>query len=203
MPAAIDPALFPRLADYLRSLPLGLDSYPECRAKSGVLRGALVDRALPDAGTLPEPLARLVESPPLPSSWVPEVHRNAIFLAYRDRLFASDDAYLEWIGALNRRMFESPLYKILAHVASPQRLLRGAQKRFEQFRIGTTLELEQTGDKRGMIRTAFPARLHTPLTLREWSRAFEVVAEAAGGKNARTVAFRATDTRAEFEIVWD
>ena len=87
---------FPNVARYLTSLPNGLDSYPQCEVKGSVLRQLADSTPVPfPSQGLPPQLEALVETPPLPSDWIPEVHFNALMLAHEDLI--DPTTFREWV----------------------------------------------------------------------------------------------------------
>lgn len=199
----VDPARFPRVARYLAQLPDGLASYPACTAKTSIYLAALEDHPVkPRPGTLPAALESLLVDRTAPGLRVSEVVNNALHLAIADAHFASsDDDFVAYAYAANKRLFESRLYRVLMWVASPRMVLKGAHSRWYSFHKGTDISLKHTAHSANITLT-YPPRLHDGLMLRCFAVAFKAAAEAGNGKDVRFDLSRDHDTRAEYEGTW-
>src|SRR5687768_8632262 len=127
----MDARRYPRLTRYLRRLPSGLLSYPECEIKASVYLGAI--DALPrklDTSDLDPLVASYVGERPPVTSWVPEVVNTAIYLSIADQMFDDDARFLAWVYDIGAATFRSPLYRFLMAVASPARLASGGERRW-------------------------------------------------------------------------
>lgn len=129
----------PSVDRYLERLPRGLSSHPECQVKASVYRDALASHGLESViSELPRELRELVLEPPPVSSWVPEVYANSIMMAIRDVHFEPGTvgvtAYSEWTRQRNLLLLTRPLYRALFLLLSPERLLKGLQRRWGAFR---------------------------------------------------------------------
>ncbi|HVY47175.1 MAG TPA: DUF2378 family protein [Minicystis sp.] len=191
----------PTVDAYLRSLPGGIDAYPECCTKASVLREALL-RPIPPDVDLPAELRALVARPPPVTAWIPEVHHNALMLALYDVHFGGLDAFLAWVLEGNRRLFARPLYRALFFVLSPERLFVGAELRWGTFRKGSTLRVEERGDKRAVLRVVAPARLHMAQSIRGLGMAFQAAAERAGAEDVHVDVPFSSETDATYRIDW-
>ena len=138
----MDAKAYPRTANYLRRLPAGLLSHPQCESKASLYREAL--RNLPRPLVLEglDPLLAEYVKDPLPmSAWVPEVVNTALYLAMADQVFGDDDSFLTWVSQFSQRVFEAPMYRLLMAVASPQRLASGGERRWANFHTGVDYEI--------------------------------------------------------------
>ena len=102
----LDSHRFPRVAKYLEALSDGIVSHPSALTKGSFVRAASEDRriARPREG-LPEPIAELIERPPLVSTWIPSVHAQAFFLAAADEHAMTDEQFGDWTYRLQKRLF--------------------------------------------------------------------------------------------------
>lgn len=199
----MDPLAYPRLSKYVKGLPQGLLSYPECESKASLYREALsnLPRKLDTAGLDPL-LASYVDDPVPVSSWVPEVVTNGIYLAIADQVFKDDERFLEWVGEFSRKVFESPLYRVLMSLASPQRLAQGATRRWQNFHTGVDYQvaLHENGTLGHLIT---PPSLYDRLVLRAHLRAIQAAYRASGAPDATIEILSMNATDARFRIVWD
>jgi hypothetical protein len=177
---------FPSMTRYLESLPGGIDAYPEAQAKGAILRMLLEDDGfkLP-ADALPAALAAHTAAPPAVNAWVPEVHFNAYMLAVFDEYYAKAGgtvAYEKWIHTRNRRLFRSPLFRILFAVVSPERLLVGIEKRWAAFRRGSEMRVLEHTPGAARLAWRHPRNLVTDLSARGLATAFRAGLELAGAR---------------------
>jgi hypothetical protein len=195
---------FPQLDAWIDGLPRGLLSYPECEVKGSILRtmvGEPFFRAM--APRLPDALRFAIESPPLASQWVPEVHQLGLMLAVADAHFASaggEAAFLGWGDRASLAMLRSPLYRVVFAVGGPKLLLHGLSRRAQTLRRGTTFDLRDQGEGWAIVDFGFPRGLYTTLLLKARARSMRGALEAAGG---RQVAVHMTDvgsTRVTFRV---
>ncbi|MCA9657085.1 MAG: hypothetical protein KC486_01965 [Myxococcales bacterium] len=190
-----------RLEEYVGALPRGLDSFPECQIKAGFCRELLA--ALPRAPAgLPAPLADLVAAPPPISSWIPEVHHQALVEAIVDEFYDSRDAYLEVAYACQRRLFSTRIYAPLLQLVSPERLLRQAAKRWGNFHRGTSLEVLEEGDHVAQLRVLHPPRLFTRTGLRSLGSGFRAAVDASRAQTCAVEICARHLGSTTFEIRW-
>ena len=120
-------------------LPDGEASHPGCRVKAAVWRE--LARGLPRPETLLEELPpatrALVEAPPPPSAWVPEVHVNLAACLAADRLFDDWESFYDYTYAMNRRLLSGPMYRILLKLLSPERVVKGSSLAYGQMHRGS------------------------------------------------------------------
>ncbi len=155
------PDPLPNLTRYLARLPAGLDSYPEARGKASLYRSMLDERLLEKARScpLPSPLDQMVAAPHPVSSWIPEVHSNAMLLAIRDLADTDEQSFDAYSYARLRDLFAGPLYRVLLQLASPSLLIRAAAYRWDSFHRGSAFTLEDWSAHGAQIRIDYPRHL--------------------------------------------
>ncbi len=129
-----------RVEVYLRSLPQGLESFPDCRAKASMLHAGLAVRPIPGErrAQVPASLRPLVDTPPPVSSWVSEVEYCALSLAMADLHGWTDEDFGQYWYDLTRKLVESKLYRGLIGMLTPQVALRSAAWRWSAFHRGSS-----------------------------------------------------------------
>jgi hypothetical protein len=138
----------PRLNAYLASLPDGLGSWPEIRAKASMVRAALRVRPIelePDA-EVPPRLRELVERPLLDSMWISEVQYCALSLLIADRHDLDDAGFGRFWYDLMSSLVRSRLYSAMLRWVSAPTLLRSTAARWNTFHRGTDLRSAATDD---------------------------------------------------------
>lgn len=195
------PAL-PQLDAYLESLPGGLEAFPSCVVKGSILRSMLGDGFFrPFARDLPPTLRALVETPPLATQWVPEVHQLALLLAALDGHFANaggEAAFLSWGDRASAAMLKSPLYRVMFALAGPALLLDNMPGRMQALRRGTQFELVERSEGLARVHFRFPRGLYLPILLQARARSIRGALEMAGGKRATVRVVDTTPTSADF-----
>ena len=182
----LDAATYPLLAAYIRQLPDGLDSYPDCKSKAVLVRTAVesVDtRGLPPG--LPDPVRTLVEQPPAQGLWLPAVHSDAVFYAIADRFYPTAEAVHVWSRERTMSGVRSPIYRALTRVAGPWALLKMASKTHGLFQKGTDLRAESSGTKALRLTLTHPPYLHGGLNHLANVEMFSVLIEVAGGQDVQ------------------
>lgn len=193
-----------RLEAYLSSLPGGLASHPECQAKGILVRMLASEEAYAGAGPrLPEPFRRLVEEQPIGSEWIPEVHYEGLVYALADVCGQDDDAILAGVRARNRRMFDSPTYRILMVGSSPAALLRGAALRWANWHRGSTLEVEGIADDGVRVALRFPRGLFDGLHLRVFAESFLAALDLSKARSPRAEIIEAGAGFARYRLAWE
>jgi hypothetical protein len=189
------------LARYVETLPIGLESYPECQVKGSVLRGLSASSPVPfPRAILPPPLLALLDDPPLPSDWIPEVPFLALMVAHESQ--PSPSAHTQWAYERNRRLLRSPLYSVLFRVAGPARVFTGMTTRWQAFRRGTEVVMHEQTAGRAVVELRYPGNLYPAGALVNVCCAVRAVLDAAGAASstARVLSFEAT--RATLEASW-
>lgn len=194
---------YPILAGYLQRLPSGIDSYPRCQAKCSLLKAVLAECSSGgDTDGLHEELRVLLEDPPPPSTWIPEVHSVAAHFALMDIYGIDDDAMLRITYTSNRKLAESRMYRALAKVSSPGMLVKGASMSWGFIHKGSTLRTE-TLPEGVMMTLRHPAHVYTNLGHRSVARGFTAALEASNAENPKVDLLLSTHEEAKLRVSWD
>ncbi|MFK7990756.1 MAG: hypothetical protein AB8I08_32345 [Sandaracinaceae bacterium] len=186
------------LQAYIDRLPGGLDAYPDHRSKASVLR-AFLDGHDMDAlrAALPAELAALADPKTAVTTWLPEVHLNAVMLARRAVFFDSDEAFVEDAAKRNRQLIESPLYRMLIKFFSTERVGAMGRTVFHQMHDGIELEIHPGTPMRWALR--YPPHLMPELVARCYATAATVALELGGTRvTTEVVAFDEAHFMMEF-----
>ena len=191
---------FPTLDAYLRQVPDGFDSFPQCSIKASVVRDALSSKPLVDDPELPAPIRAFLQNPPPVSSLVSEVLSNAMLMVLYDVHFSAvgRQAMWDWLHASTYELLRTPLYHILFAVLSPERLLTGVTQRWSAFRRGSELTITEKKEGFARLRLQFPAMLHTDLTIFLLTAGFHAAIDCAGARAVRVE----VDARSTSEAVF-
>jgi hypothetical protein len=192
------------LAKYLDTLPNGVASYPECCVKASVLRHNIGARPLGPEVELPPLVRQLVDNPPPVTEWIPEVHFNLAMLAIRELHFNAPNfnEYRVWAYAQNRKLLGAPLYRVLFALLSPERLLRGIEKRWAAFRRGTEFHVANEAVGRAELRIHNPAFLYPELALQGMAMALQAAIDSAGARSSQVELVSQTSTECLFKARW-
>jgi len=197
---------YPVTARYIESLPNGLDSYPECQARTDARDN--IKREFPDIGSdsnLPK-IVRDFFGSRYRDNWIPEVVSCALLLLTRDVGFKSDDDFLAWCYEGHSSLYRKPHYKIIIYILSPTLLLTGATKRWSTFHRGSTLTpkpIVKEGDFfEGNASLTFPPHLFNELLLRVQRGAYKAAIDATRTKGSRIQLTEITDTSASLSFRW-
>ncbi len=199
------PAALPSVTSYLSRLPLGADSYPECMVKASLIHNAMASRPLGDDVPLPTAVRTLLAHLPPVSMWVPEVYFNILMLAILDVHFGTRDliGYRDWVYTQNRKLFQTPLYRAVFLVVSPDRLLYGMEKRWESFRKGSMLRTRQQGPREVELHLTAPPSLYASVHVIGMSEALRAGIDAAGGKRSRVLGDLLSETEVCYRLMWE
>ncbi|MEZ4222352.1 MAG: hypothetical protein R3B13_15550 [Polyangiaceae bacterium] len=196
------PAESTHLQHYIRLLPEGLNSYPDCQIKASIYRTYLADGTVPiQAAALPRELADLVNEPRAMTQWIPAVHSLAITIAYRD-LCGDDETFAAFVAQRARRMYSSKAYRVLMAAASPAQLIRLSSVRWHRFHRGFELEVFGVSARSAQIQIEFPEHLYLPDHLVGMAAAMSSAVELSGGRDVRSAIGATTPTRAVIELFW-
>ena len=196
-----DAQAYPRAAEYVGSLPEGLDSYPNFRSKASIYLTLLVELGVPlKTSTLPPILATLIESPPTANTWVPTSQVNALELVIADVL-KSSEGFLGLAYSMNRKLLGSTMYRPMVFVSSPAFLLKVSTMVWGRFHTGTVLRPRVEASSARLDLT-FPERLLPRLIVEEKATAYRAAAEAAGGRDVSAVVEECSAERARFTLTW-
>jgi hypothetical protein len=170
---------FPRLAAYVDSLPDGIDSFPECRAKASLVHFGTkrLPVNFPTKG-LPERIERHLRDPRLVTDWISEVDYNAATLALWDGHGIDDDAACEAWYDVTHALRTSRVYRLLLEFVSPGRVVRGAPVIWQQFHRGTTLNVTDETAESTIFELVTPARLFPSIILRAYASVFQGAMES-------------------------
>ncbi len=197
----LDAGRYPSVAGYLGRIPGGLAANPECVAKASLFRSIVDDKPLKDVRGLPGAIVELIEHPPPPTDWVPEVHFRALMRAVYDTHFASRPDFYRWAYDAQRRLFEGPLYRILFAMVSPERVAATAQARWGKFHRGFTLDARI---ERGMLHVVLghPSFLADAFDHHATLEGVRAALELAGASKVQTTVDDVTSTYGVFTIRW-
>jgi hypothetical protein len=193
---------------YLERLPHGVDSYPGAHTKSGVVRAAIpAARLLPavPAAEVPARVFELIANPPMVMTWVRAVHFSAAMCAAFERCFQESGgmpAFDQWILDANRKLLQSPLYRILFLVTVPDRVFIGIERRWGAFHRGSELRVVDRTEKSARLELSFPGHLFPVYVLRAFGAAFQAAAEAVGYRDVKVDLLADAPTVALYTVTW-
>ena len=189
---------------YLDALPNGAASYPECCVKASVLRQHVNAKPLGPEVDLPPLTRRLVDDPPTVTEWIPEIHFNIAMLAILDVHFDARrlESYHAWSYEQNRKLLGTPLYRMMFLLVTPERLLRGIEKRWGAFRRGTEFRILSATAGRAELCVQSPPFLYTSLSLQRMARAFQAAIDCAGARASHVELASHTSTESVFSLGW-
>ncbi len=193
---------YPRLDAYLASLPDGLGSYPECVSKATLLRSSLEGYEDADVSDLDPELRELYASPPPATVWVPAAKVNAIFHAIIDLHHPTPRDVIEWARRRTLRMRDSPIYRRVLAVTSPNALFRVSAQLDRMFQRGTHIR-PHLGDHEARFELTHPPYLVSPINQLANVGMFEAMVELTGGKGAVCEMTASSPMGATFEMTWE
>lgn len=166
---------------------------------------ALGDKPLDvEPGALPYPVYSLVREPIDARQWIPEVHMNAIFYAIADTHFAGQpvDAFVEWAHERNLHLLRQVWFRLLFRVVRPERILRGIERRWSEFRRGTELRLTERRRGQCRVKVIYRPWLHNEDTIRCIGAALRAAARIAGADRVAEDVLFADEVHAEVYYTW-
>lgn len=153
---AADLLEYPRTAAYLEQLPEGLDSFPDCLAKTAIHRTIYSHTERTLTG-LPLVLQAHLDHPPT-VRWMPQCHTLALILVIVESRGFGPGSEGEWVRSAAALLFSTPMYKILMWAISTRLLIRGADIRWSAFFRGSSL-LGVVGDREAELDLIAPPGL--------------------------------------------
>jgi hypothetical protein len=198
---------YPTLSAYLEDLPEGLASYPEALAKGQAIRSMVLDRVhgLDVAGGLPGPLAARVRVPGSAGEWVPLVHLCGLHAAIYDDSFSPSGgmaAFEEWSFERNVKLLQTPLFRRLVTLASPELLLAVYRARWSAFYRGVDVEVLAVGRQTASFRLRHPAFAIPAVSRAAIGAAFRAAVVVAGGKSSAVTTSAESSRSARFVLRW-
>lgn len=192
-----------RTRAYLRALPDGLASYPECLSKASVWNNILrwTDTSAL-AGRVPDDLPLVPDRGMLTGAWIPVVQSFAAHLVLRDCLFTSDDQMTEHFRMMDRQLLSGPLYRVLFALSSPSLTVLAARRQFATLFRGIALTAAPSGECATNLELSYPAMILPTLVARLYLVAFEVALEMAGAVNVEGRMLDHGPTTAHYELSW-
>lgn len=199
----VDSKHFPLLHGYLRRLPNGLHSYPQCQVISGF--SIRLQRDLPNVwhdARLPTALRSALRDPWDESQFMSQVLATCQSLVMRDVLQASEEAYLKTANVVSWAVLSSPLYRSSLHVMSPNLLLLNMSQRFNQFVRGTGLVSLGGTKTTHRLRMVTPPNLCPPVWHRFYVNAFVNVLRASRATYPEVQIVHESNTHTLYDLKW-
>lgn len=201
-----DSRQFPRTADYVKRLPNGLSSFPECRVKSDVHEG--LRNAFPDLGSrgeMPE-IVHAYLTDRYRDKWLPEAVGNSLVLMARDCCFSSDEEYLDWCRENMRNLFDKPLYRVMMNVFSTSLIVMGASKRWTAFHEGSQLGAKPIKKTAGRFQTigvlTYPSHLFGGLITSQLAATYMAALDINRAAEPEVISKDVSDTESHFFVSW-
>ncbi len=199
----VDARAYPRLHEYLSSLPDGLASYPECKSKAVLVRTSIQGHdvsAMPPG--LPASLREMILDPPATGLWVPAVYSDAVFYVMVDLHHPTPEEVHKWTRERTFYAARSKLYRALTRIARPMALLRMTSAVHGLFQRGTDLEAVRAEESTARLRLSHPPHLHGGLNHYSNVALFEAMIELAGGLSPHVEMTASTPTEARYDASW-
>lgn len=195
---------FPETEAYLAQLPDGLDSHPQCQVKASLYRSALEARPVPAAAIeeLPPVLGRMAAHPHPVSAWVPEVHSLALVTAVSEATCASLEDFERLSYLRQRRLFDSPLYRIAVRLATPNLLLRTATLRWRSIHRGTAWEVDENRPGFARMSMRHPPHLWSTRARVGLTAGFRALVDLCGGRGSVVSVADASESHMTLEGSW-
>ncbi len=199
------PSSQPVLDRYLATLPDGLRSYPEARAKGLTVRTLIDDPIHPVSREmgLPAELAQLARTPPAADAWVPQVWLSALHLITFERVFAGGggvEDFEEWVYQRNLRMLRASLHK--GKVTSPEALFASQAALWPSFYRGSTLTALDAAPGRASFRLGYPPNCWPELSRLALAAALRAAAIVVGAQTVTAKSAEESLRSARFELRW-
>ncbi|MGC4122133.1 MAG: hypothetical protein QM765_47655 [Myxococcales bacterium] len=201
---AFDTKRFAWLANHLQSLPAGLDSHPECKAKGTLVRsyaaGVPVEKVR--GADLPAPVEALFLTPPANSAWVPEVVSWAGIFAVADLLGLDEPGFARWMAAKNRELFTNPVMRVVMNFTSPTLALALSSAYWGVIHHGSRLKLVGSEELTARVALDYPDRLFGEKAAQGLAVAFTVALELSRARRPNVSLERWTPTESTFVARW-
>ncbi|MGC4118094.1 MAG: hypothetical protein QM765_26795 [Myxococcales bacterium] len=201
----LDRTRYPRLAQYVDSLPQGLASFPEAQAKGSICRVLLEKHPLKDPQGLPDEVLAFVTKPIASAAWVSEAACMGLHLAIGDAYKMGAGEYDRWLYEHNASLLDgrfSFMFRAVMSLASPAVLLQGAGVKLGGFHKGTDLHIDSRGPTEVLFHLTFPAGLYTELCMAAFRAAFQVSLDMTKARDIRCSLVAMGKGRADFKVSW-
>jgi hypothetical protein len=156
---------------------------------------------VPD-GALPPEVRRLINTPPTNSAWIPDTVYFGAVLALADYRRMDNARYRGWLREANRRLFQSPVYRVLLSLTSPGVLLTLCSSTWGTMHRGTTLKIVDSGKGVGAAELTFPERAYDRAVIEAIEVGLLVALERSNVKAPAVTTRAITATSARFEAHW-
>ncbi len=203
-PPALDRQRFPRLAAHLESLPAGLDSHPDCKAKGTLVRSFASELSAEEARAagLPGPVEALLVSQPSNRAWVPEVLSWAGIFAVADLQGLDDAAWAKWVARKNRELYTSAVMRLVMNFTSPKLALSLASAYWGVIHHGSRLHVVELGESSAKVVLHYPDRLFGQPAAAALAVAFSVALELSRARRPAVALEGWSPTEAHFAARW-
>lgn len=194
---------YPRVDEYLGSLPGGLQAFPTYEAKASLVRFMVeVCPAPRDPVGLPPAIASLLLDPPPANVWIPEVHHLAAALALADHHGLDGRGLQTFFFEQSSALAQSPLYRQLLSMLSPSTILKTAHLRWTGFHRGLELEASATGDVSLELVLRHPPGLLTPLLAEAFVGVFAALASLSTEPGSELTLAALQPSRTTYRLAW-
>ena len=196
---------YPRTAEYIRALPMGLDSFPSCTSRRDAVASVLV--AFPQLLELDEIPLSLRTTLRDSSPTMPEVMAQSLLLLARDTVLKTDTSFEKYIYQSSAELFDRPMYRVLMKLVSPNLVMMGAGRRWNTWHLGTNLAARKTGNAGNRVQAeatlTYPEGLFGPLSLQLFGFSFRAALDASRGRGVRVQVGAQSEGRCLYDISWD
>ena len=193
---------------YFEQLPEGFASFPDCLALGSLLRGR--ERgAVESLEGLPACLLPLLEHVERDAEWVPEVVNVASLLAIRDARFgegkAEEEAFLSWLGRLNRDLLGGPSPDHAFLVADVADVLPRLPGFWETFHRGCPLSVVEHSEGHAKLVLTHPPQLFHRINLESHRRTLALSLAMSRPVQPRVTLHAESvgnETQTVFDVTW-
>lgn len=187
---------------YLKKLPAGIASYPECRVTAVLLNKIVKDH--PDIlarcqhpGVTAAQLAAGDDAQFLPLT----VHVAAV-LALVDKHHGSAAKAKQQLRAYGIKILATARYKVMFFVLSPMFIVMGVGSRYGRDFLGVKAKSESLSKTSARLTLSCPANLYPEAYVTAYNGIFEAAIECAGGRDVKSVVERAEETQSITQFSW-